>query len=219
MNVLLVSVELKKAESKSHFKGSTMSETQHGNTTKQKIHRQMTIDQILALFPYKAQRLSQEITNAGLHCVGCHAATYETLEAGMMGHGMGEEAIERLVQRLNALLEEADSDPDTISLTPRAAAKYMQILAEEEKQGWGMRFGDEPAGCNGFQHVLDFCEKASSDDEIFESQGIQIFVNKKIVKRLLGSEIDYAESLHGAGFKVSNPSARSSCGCGTSHNY
>jgi iron-sulfur cluster assembly protein len=196
-----------------------MSESRNEPSTQTKVHRQMTIDQILALFPYKAQRLSQEISNAGLHCVGCHAATWETLEAGMMGHGMGEEAIEKLVQRLNALLEEKDADPQTISLTPRAAAKYLQILEEEGKQGWGLRFGDRMAGCNGFEYVLDYSEKASDEDEIFESHGVHIHVNKQVVKRLIGSELDYEEGLHGSGFKVSNRHARSSCGCGSSHNY
>jgi hydrid cluster protein-associated redox disulfide domain len=70
------------------------------------IHRQMTIDQILSLFPDKAQKLSYEITKAGLHCIGCQAATWETLEAGMMGHGMHDEQIDTLVTRLNALLQE-----------------------------------------------------------------------------------------------------------------
>lgn len=183
------------------------------------VHRQMTIKQILDLFPHKAARLSQEITNAGLHCVGCNASTYETLEAGMMGHGMKEEAIERLVSRLNALLAEGDSDPTTITITKRAAAKFLQILEEEEKKGWALRFGDRMAGCNGFEYVLDYSEKAEPDDVIFESQGIQIHVHKSMVKRLLGTEIDYVDGLHGSGFKISNPHARSSCGCGTSHNY
>src|SRR5947209_7816702 len=105
--------------------------------TKKRIHRQMTIEEILSLFPHKAQRLSQEITNAGLHCVGCQAATWETLEAGMLGHGMSNEAIERLVKRLNALLDEK-IDETTITITPRAASKFLEILNEEGKQGWGM---------------------------------------------------------------------------------
>src|SRR5271170_4563163 len=104
-----------------------MSKTETTASSKPVIHRQMTIEQILALFPYKAQRLSQEITNAGLHCVGCHAATYETLEAGMRGHGMADEAVDRLVDRLNALLEE-EVDLSTITLTERAAKKYREIL-------------------------------------------------------------------------------------------
>src|ERR1700733_3873215 len=107
-------------------------------TKQKKIHPKMTIEEILSLFPHKAQRLSQEITNAGLHCVGCHAATYETLEAGMRGHGMPNEAIHRPVDRLNALLEELEEafDPSTISMTERAAKKYREILKEEGKEGW-----------------------------------------------------------------------------------
>lgn len=183
-----------------------------------KITRQMTIEEILGMFPYKAQRLSQEITNAGLHCVGCHAAVWETLEAGMYTHGKTDEQIDELARRLNALLDEK-VDTTSIRITPRGAAKFLEILSEEGKQGWGMRFAEEMAGCNGFEYVLDFSEKAESDDEKYESHGIEIHVKKAMLARLLGSEIDYVEGLRGSGFKISNPNVRSACGCGTSHNY
>lgn len=190
----------------------------NASSPKKVISRHMTIEEILGLFPHKAQKLSHEITSAGLHCVGCHAATWETLEAGMMGHGMTDEAIERLVKRLNALLEE-EVDATTITLTKRAAHKYMEILEEEGKQGWGLRFEERMAGCSGFEYALDYSEKALHDDEIFESHGVQIHIPKNMVQRLIGSEIDFIDGLHGSGFKVSNPNVRSSCGCGTSHNY
>lgn len=185
-----------------------------------KIHRQMTIEEILGMFPYKAQRLSQEITNAGLHCVGCHAAVWETLEAGMYSHGKTDEQIDQLLRNLNALLEE-EIDATTIHLTPRAASKFLEILSEEGKQGWGMRFAEEMAGCNGFEYVLDFSEKADEDDKVFLSHGIEIHVKKAMLGRLLGSEIDFLHgSLRsGSGFKISNPNVRTACGCGTSHNY
>lgn len=178
----------------------------------------MTIEEILGMFPYKAQRLSQEITNAGLHCVGCHAAVWETLEGGMLGHGKNPHQIDDLVNKLNNLLEEK-IDLSSISITRRAADKFLEILSEEEKQGWGMRFSEELAGCNGFEYVLDFSEKADKDDQTFTSNGIDIHIKKAMVPRLLGSEIDYVEGLRGSGFKVSNPNVRSSCGCGSSHNY
>jgi len=183
-----------------------------------KIHRQMTIEEILGMFPYKAQRLSQEITNAGLHCVGCHAAVWETLEGGMLGHGKSQTQIDELVVRLNNLLDEK-VDLSSIAITPRGASKFIEILSEEGKQGYGMRFAEEMAGCNGFEYVLDFSEKADKDDQVFTSSGIEIHVKKAMVPRLLGSEIDYVEGLRGSGFKVSNPNVQSSCGCGTSHNY
>lgn len=183
-----------------------------------RIDRQMTIEEILGLFPYKAQKLSQEITAAGLHCVGCHAAVWETLEGGMMSHGKTNAQIDELVERLNTLLAEK-VDTSSVTITARAAAKFLEILSEEGKKGWGMRFEEELAGCNGYEYVLDFSEKANADDQIFTSQGVEIHVKKAMVPRLLGSEIDYVESLRGSGFKVSNPNVRSSCGCGSSHNY
>lgn len=182
------------------------------------INRHMTIEEIFSHFPHKAQRLGQEITNAGLHCVGCHAATWETLEAGMMGHGMTDEAIERLVKRLNALLEE-EVDMETITLTPKAASKFKEFCAEEGKDGCALRFGVTAAGCSGFEYLLDFSEKAKPDDKVFESSGMQIHLSKALVPRLIGSVIDYVDGMHGSGFKVTNPNVKSACGCGTSHNY
>jgi iron-sulfur cluster assembly accessory protein len=188
-------------------------------TTNQRVSREMTIKNILSLFPNKAERLAHEITRAGLHCVGCHAAVWETLEAGMLGHGMGEEQIERLVERLNALLDE-ESDPETISLTPLAAQKYREILQEEGKPGWGIRFEERMAGCSGFEYVLDFSEKAGEEDEVFVSEDIEIHIHKNNVPRLKGCRIDYIDDgLNGSGFKIDNPNVVSACGCGSSHNY
>ncbi|MBA3723012.1 MAG: iron-sulfur cluster assembly accessory protein [Parachlamydiaceae bacterium] len=185
---------------------------------KTRVSRDMTIEDILGMFPHKAQKLSQEITNAGLHCVGCHAATWETLETGMMTHGKTNEQINHLVDRLNILLAEK-VDPNTISITPRGASKFIEIASDENKQGWGIRFSEEMAGCNGFEYTLDFSEKADANDQVFSSNGIDIHVKKALVARLVGSEIDYVDGLRGSGFKVSNPNVNSSCGCGSSHGY
>lgn len=189
--------------------------------TEATIHKDMTIEDILGMFPTKAQKLAQEITNAGLHCIGCGAATYETLETGMLGHGKSESEIVKLLDRLNSLLKEAEEERDmnTISLTERAAHKFLDILKEDGKQGWGLRFGDRMAGCSGFEYVLDYSEKALPDDVTFNSFGVEIHVNKNQAKRLMGCIVDYVDGLHGSGFKISNPNAKSSCGCGTSHNY
>ncbi len=182
------------------------------------VTRDMTIEDIFTQFPHKSQKLAQEITNSGLHCVGCGAATWETLEAGMLSHGFPDEEINQLVERLNAILSQ-EINVNTISMTKRAVEKYSQILAEEGKQGWGLRFGDKAAGCSGFEYVLDYSEKANADDRIFTSHGLEMHVNEKIADRLMGSEIDYADGLNGAGFKISNPNAKGSCGCGKSQSY
>ena len=183
-----------------------------------RIHRNMTISDIFSLFPHKSQKLAQEITNAGLHCVGCHASTWETLEAGMMGHGKSEQEIERLEKRLNQILDE-EAPANTITLTPKAATQFLKILEEEQKLGWGLRFGERAAGCSGFEFYLDFSEKNNEDDIVIESHGVQIHIQQESLSRLMGSVIDFVEGLNGSGFKISNPNVRTSCGCGNSHNY
>jgi len=182
------------------------------------ITRDMTIEEILGGFPQKSQKLAQEMTKTGLHCVGCGAATWETLEAGVLGHGFTEADLEALLKRLNAILEEK-VDPNTITLTAKAAQKYISILQEEGKESYGLRFGDMAGGCSGFEYILDYSEAPTEEDQVFESQGVQIHVNRHMVPRLLGCEIDYLDGLNGAGFKISNPNAKGSCGCGKSQSY
>jgi iron-sulfur cluster assembly protein len=184
----------------------------------QEITREMTIEEILSSFPQKSQKLAQEMTNTGLHCVGCQAATWETLEAGMLGHGYSEEELIQLIDRLNKILAQ-EVDLSTITLTSRAAEKYKEILKEEGKEGWGLRFGDKAGGCSGFEYVLDYSPSAKQEDQIFLSEGVEIHVHKQMVGRLLGCEIDYIDGLNGSGFKISNPNAKGSCGCGKSQSY
>ena len=187
-------------------------------TTKSGITRDTTIDAIFAQHPQKSQRLAQEMTNAGLHCVGCQASTWETLEVGMLGHGFKEEDIEALISRLNGILAE-ELDESTISFTKRGAEKFKRVLQEEKKEGWALRFADKPGGCGGFEYILDFSEKAKEDDEVFESEGVKIHVSQKALPRLMGCQIDYLEGLMGSGFKITNPNVKGSCSCGNSQSY
>ncbi|HSX25416.1 MAG TPA: iron-sulfur cluster assembly accessory protein [Chlamydiales bacterium] len=182
------------------------------------ITRDMTIEEIFKRFPHKSQKLAQEMTNMGLHCVGCSASTWETIEAGMLGHGMTEEDLTKLLNNLNKVLAEQE-DLTTITITPKAAAKFLNILAEEGKTGWSLRFGERAAGCSGFEYFLDYSEKAKPGDLVLESSGIQIHLHHKSADRLMGCVIDYLDGLQGAGFKITNPNVKSACGCGTSHGY
>jgi iron-sulfur cluster assembly accessory protein len=187
------------------------------NQKEAQITREMTIEDIFKKFPAKGQRLAQEMTSAGLQCVGCCAATWETLEAGMYSHEYSDEEIDDLVDRLNAILEETQ-DPDTISLSEKAAKKFREILEEEGKANWGLRFGEKAAGCSGFEYTLDYSEKPKHGDMVFESHGVQIHVAHKSLERLMGCHIDYKEGLNG-GFAITNSKVKGSCHCGSSHSY
>lgn len=186
--------------------------------TKEEISKEMTIADIFSKFPIHNQKLAQAITNAGLHCTSCSASTWETLEGGMLGHGMSKKEIDELVRKLNEIISE-EIDTSTITLTERAAKKFIEIAIEDGKEGYALRFGDTAGGCSGFEYILEFEEKAESDDEVFECHGVKILVKKGMVKRLRGSVIDFSDGLHGSGFKISNPNVKSSCGCGKSQGY
>lgn len=186
--------------------------------TQDNIYRNMTIEEIFQKFPGHSQKLAQEMTNAGLHCAGCGAATWETLEAGMYGHGFTDEEIDQLIGKLNDIVAQP-LNLGSITLTKRAAEKFKEILIAEKKEGWALRFGDKPGGCGGYEYILDFSEKPQENDEVFHSHGVAIHVNKQRLEYLLGSEIDYQDGLSGAGFKIINPNAKGSCSCGSSQNY
>ena len=128
----------------------------------------------------------------------------------MMGHGMNDSEIIALLERLNKILDDSD-DSSTIRLTEKAAQKFLEILAKENKIGWALRFGINTSSCCGGDYFLDYSQKARVDDTIFESHGVQIHVQQKLAPQLLGATIDYVEGKHGSGFKITNRS----CGCCT----
>lgn len=184
---------------------------------KDSITREMTINEIFAKFPSKAQKLAQELTRSGLNCVGCSASTWETVESGVLRHGMTEQDLKDLLDRLNTVLLQ-ESDPTTVTLTPNAAEVFLRICSQEGKDGWALRFDEKPAGCSGFEYVLGFSEKPTPEDVVYHSNGVDIHVYKQALGRLQGCEIDYVDGLQ-SGFKISNPNVSSSCGCGSSHGY
>lgn len=183
----------------------------------QQIVRTMTIEEIFQKFPSQSQKLAQEMSRMGLQCVGCGAATWETLETGMYSHGFSDLDIETLIEKLNAILKKP-LPKEAIVLTKRAALYIQKILKEEGKEGWALRFGDRPGGCSGYEYTLDFSESPMENDEVYHSHGIDIHVNKSRLPFLIGCEIDYIEGLQ-SGFQISNPNAKGSCGCGNSQTY
>ena len=104
-----------------------------------------------------------------------------------------------------------------IQLTETASQKVREIQQAEDLEGQGLRLRIIGGGCSGFSYDLFFDDETDENmDEIFESHGIQIYVDMMSYTYLDGTEIDYVEGLYGAGFKFNNPVAKSTCGCGSS---
>jgi iron-sulfur cluster insertion protein len=103
-----------------------------------------------------------------------------------------------------------------ISITDRAAEKVQEIAKAEDLLGQGLRLRVIGGGCAGFSYDLYFEDKPTDMDEQFEEKGVKLFIDPLSFQYLDGTEIDYVEGLHGAGFKFGNPNVKATCGCGSS---
>lgn len=102
-----------------------------------------------------------------------------------------------------------------ITLTETAAQRVKDFLSNRGK-GVGLRLGVKTTGCSGMAYVLEFADDAEEGDEVFESQGVKIFVDAKSLVYIDGTELDFTKEGLNEGFKFNNPNEKATCGCGES---
>lgn len=107
------------------------------------------------------------------------------------------------------------TDP-LVVLSDAAAGKLQELVAAEQNPQLGLRVYVYSGGCSGFRYGMMLEDQPSSEDVTVQSKGINVYVDKQSTQYLLGAEIDYLDTLMGAGFTVNNPNAVSGCGCGSS---
>jgi iron-sulfur cluster assembly accessory protein len=103
-----------------------------------------------------------------------------------------------------------------IHVTETAASKISELLVEEQKANSGLRVFVQGGGCSGFQYGLMIEESLGDSDQIFESNGVKLYVDPISIRYLKGAEVDFVETVTGGGFTIKNPNAVSTCGCGQS---
>lgn len=109
-----------------------------------------------------------------------------------------------------------EAPPSFVSLTSGAAVKVAEIRAEESiEESYFLRVKVVGGGCSGFTYDLYF-DQAQDTDHHFEANNVKLICDQMSLMYLMGTEIDYVEGLHGAGFKFNNPNVKSTCGCGSS---
>lgn len=101
-----------------------------------------------------------------------------------------------------------------IILTDQAALALLDLIASKGS-GEGLRLAVEKGGCAGLQYVMEI-DSARPSDTVIEHNGAKVFVDPESALQLEGSSLDYEDGLSGAGFRIRNPHAARSCGCGTS---
>jgi iron-sulfur cluster assembly accessory protein len=110
---------------------------------------------------------------------------------------------------------ETDTESPSVTLTDRAAKRIVEILREDPAHAM-LRVAVTGGGCSGFQY--DFCldDSRGEDDLVIARDGAMVLIDSVSLGFLKGAEIDFADEMIGAAFKINNPNATSSCGCGTS---
>ena len=187
--------------------------------SKQVIHGDMLIGDVLSMLPDSEQIME----DYGLHCTSCSVNAFEPLKLGAMSHGLSEEVVDGMIQKINDLAAAKRKAPvDGIYVSAKAAKMVQEFAAKEDKAGWGLRItakdndGREPA------YAMDFVEEASDGDTSFEFHDTQFHLDKESLKNMMGAEVDYLAPQFGSGFKITNPQfmgggggcGSGGCGCG-----
>jgi iron-sulfur cluster assembly accessory protein len=103
-----------------------------------------------------------------------------------------------------------------VTLSDAAVAKLTELTKEESDPNVGLRVYVYSGGCSGYRYGMMLEDQPAEEDVKVTSKGINVYVDPQSTKLLQGSEIDYVDTLMGAGFTVNNPNAVSGCGCGSS---
>ena len=103
-----------------------------------------------------------------------------------------------------------------VSLSDAAVSKLRELTKEETNPAIGLRVYVYSGGCSGFRYGMMLEDAPTPEDRILDASGIKVYVDGGSVDLLKGSEIDYVDTLMGAGFTVNNPNAVAACGCGSS---
>ena len=113
------------------------------------------------------------------------------------------------------MIEQTGVETSVVSMTPTAVAKVRELLTQENDPSLGLRIFVAGGGCSGLQYGMTLDEEQDGDTVIMQ-EGFKVLADEMSVGNIGGSEVDYVDSLMGAGFTVNNPNAVSSCGCGHS---
>lgn len=103
-----------------------------------------------------------------------------------------------------------------ISLSDSAIAKVLELQSKSNQEGFGLRLRVLGGGCSGLQYSMGFDNEVTPKDKVIDVGGVKVYVDQKSLIYLVGTEIDYVDGLYGAGFKLNNPNAKNTCGCGKS---
>jgi len=105
---------------------------------------------------------------------------------------------------------------NTVTLTPAAANAVQDLLAKRNLEGYALRVFISGGGCSGYQYGMALENNVRENDLVMEQHGVKVVIDEVSINYLTGATVDFVDELMGSGFKIENPNAVSSCGCGSS---
>ncbi len=115
------------------------------------------------------------------------------------------------------LIDLAPTPPQPmLNVSETAASRLLTMMREKQLDGYALRVFVAGGGCSGLQYGMTFDDETREGDSEFNASGLRVLVDPISAGYLMGASIDYVDSLMGGGFKIDNPNAVSSCGCGHS---
>jgi iron-sulfur cluster assembly accessory protein len=109
-----------------------------------------------------------------------------------------------------------EQQPTVLSLSDAAVSKLRELTKEEPNPDIGLRVYVYSGGCSGFRYGMMLEDQPTAEDNVLDANGVKVYVDPQSIGLLSGAEIDYVDTLMGAGFTVNNPNAVAACGCGSS---
>lgn len=105
---------------------------------------------------------------------------------------------------------------DQITITPAAASAVRELLEKRQLDGYALRVFVSGGGCSGYQYGMALEGNIRDTDHVYELHDVKVVVDEISIDYLMGATVDYVDELMGSGFKIENPNAVASCGCGSS---
>jgi iron-sulfur cluster assembly accessory protein len=109
-----------------------------------------------------------------------------------------------------------ETQTSSIQLTPSAANAVQELLEKKDLKDHALRVFVSGGGCSGFQYGMALENKILDNDLVFDQHGVKVVIDEISINYLQGASIDYVDEIMGSGFKIENPNAVASCGCGSS---
>jgi iron-sulfur cluster assembly accessory protein len=130
---------------------------------------------------------------------------------------MTQDDVQELLLAINESIARNPTDSSKpLSVSSIAVEKIKELLQAEGKAGWGLRVMVVAGGCAGNTYEMDFEKAPTATDTVVEEGGVKFMISPDCLPKVNGARIDFSDGLKGSGFSIRNPSASSTCGCGTS---